>query len=292
MARRASVIVPAHNEQDALPSTLRILLDGVAPGEFEIVVVANGCSDATAEVARRAALELGVTITVLEIPQASKAAAMNKGDTVVHTFPRIYLDADVACPAVTLRQIVTELEAGRSDLAVPTRRLDLSTASWWVRQYYSTWLSLPRVQQELSGRGAYGFSRSGRHQFTEFPAIIADDYWAVRQVPRARAAIVPAGITIRPPTRLRSLVAVRSRIYAANRAASPASIERTTSSLTDVRSLLCSPRRWVGGVVFLLTNAYSKRRGVRGGAVYGRDVERGLATASGPRDVSVPGRTL
>ena len=46
-----SIIVPAHNEADYLGATLDAL-NRQDYGNFEIVVVANGCTDRTAEVAR------------------------------------------------------------------------------------------------------------------------------------------------------------------------------------------------------------------------------------------------
>ena len=48
-----SVIVPAHNEEKELAPTLRALLDQRYPSErMEIIVIENGSSDATAEIAR------------------------------------------------------------------------------------------------------------------------------------------------------------------------------------------------------------------------------------------------
>src|SRR5215468_4866999 len=51
-ARMISVIIPAHNEEKYLGATLEAL-ERQSYGWFEVVVVANGCTDATADVARR-----------------------------------------------------------------------------------------------------------------------------------------------------------------------------------------------------------------------------------------------
>src|SRR6478735_2382051 len=48
-----SVVIPAHNEAQVIEPNLRALLAGVEPGAFEVVVVCNGCTDATADIARR-----------------------------------------------------------------------------------------------------------------------------------------------------------------------------------------------------------------------------------------------
>src|SRR3954470_21776937 len=88
---RASVVIPAHNEAALIGDCLRVLLEDADAGEFEVVVVCNGCTDDTAGIAADFAGS-----TVIEVDAASKIAALNTGDEVATTFPRIYLDADVA----------------------------------------------------------------------------------------------------------------------------------------------------------------------------------------------------
>ena len=48
-----SIVIPAHNEERVLPRLLAGLTDSARPGEFDVVVVANRCTDATADGARR-----------------------------------------------------------------------------------------------------------------------------------------------------------------------------------------------------------------------------------------------
>ena len=56
VTRMISVIVPAHNEEAYLPRTLEALRHQNY-GWFEVIVVANGCTDRTAELARANALQ-------------------------------------------------------------------------------------------------------------------------------------------------------------------------------------------------------------------------------------------
>ncbi len=56
--RTASVVIPAHNEARGIRRCLSALLDSARPGEFEIVVVANGCIDETASPQARAYLSV------------------------------------------------------------------------------------------------------------------------------------------------------------------------------------------------------------------------------------------
>src|SRR4051794_31851306 len=72
-----SVVIPAHDEESVIGRCLAAWSGELEPGEAEVVVVANGCSDGTAEAAR----DFGVR--VLELPAASKSAALNAGDGAV-----------------------------------------------------------------------------------------------------------------------------------------------------------------------------------------------------------------
>ena len=85
---RLSIVVPAHDEA-VIGRLLGALADGRSPGD-ELVVVCNGCTDRTAEVARGFP-----DVHVEELPSGGKPAALNAGDRCVSTFPRFYVDADV-----------------------------------------------------------------------------------------------------------------------------------------------------------------------------------------------------
>src|SRR5690242_8367538 len=73
---RASVVIPAHNEEAVIGPCLATLLGSAEPGEFEVIVACNGCRDATAEIARRWA----PTVRVLDLPEANKVLALQAGD--------------------------------------------------------------------------------------------------------------------------------------------------------------------------------------------------------------------
>ena len=111
------VVIAAHNEEAVIGRCLRRLLAGAEPGEFDVVVVANGCTDRTAEVARDFP-----GVRVIELDQAGKAAALNAGDRASEVFPRLYLDADVllgtadarALRAALVRSVWRSLRAGCS----------------------------------------------------------------------------------------------------------------------------------------------------------------------------------
>src|SRR4051812_5260602 len=71
-----SVIIPAHDEDKVLARCLDTLLEDSEFGELEVIVVANGCTDRTVQIAR----SYGDQVGVIEISEASKHAALNAGD--------------------------------------------------------------------------------------------------------------------------------------------------------------------------------------------------------------------
>lgn len=211
----ASVIVPAHNEASRIGDSLRALLSDAEPDEFDVVVVSNGSSDDTAGEAERAARALARRVRVVNLAEPSKAAAIRRGEELATTLPRIYLDADVACPAATARALVAALHGG-AGVAVPSRSLDTTTATGPARAYYAAWESLPWVREQLSGRGVYALSSEARALFGAFPDVVADDRFATEVVPRHAARIVPEAVTIRPPSDVRQVLRTRRRVYGGN----------------------------------------------------------------------------
>src|ERR1700687_2935213 len=102
---------------------------GAAPAELEIVVVCNGCTDNTAEVARRYA----PFVRVVESSVASKTHALNCGDQVSRGFPRFYVDADVVVTVEVLRALAERLHKGDVLAIAPRARFDVANSSLAVR---------------------------------------------------------------------------------------------------------------------------------------------------------------
>jgi glycosyltransferase involved in cell wall biosynthesis len=166
-----SVVIAAHNEAAVLGPCLDSLLDDALLDEFEVVVVANGCTDRTADVARA---RNGVR--VVEIERPSKVAALNAADALATRFPRIYLDADIVVTTSTIRALCDALDGpGRPLVAVPSRRLELEDRPLTVRAFYAIQRRLPVFEEGLFGRGLVALSREGRSRFGVFPEVVADD---------------------------------------------------------------------------------------------------------------------
>ena len=103
-----SIIVPAHNEEAFIRTTLRAL-DAAAQASgrpFEIIVVDDASTDRTAAIAGAQ----GARVVGTDVRQI--AAARNAGAREARGAFLLFVDADTVVPAATLRAAVRALEAG------------------------------------------------------------------------------------------------------------------------------------------------------------------------------------
>lgn len=271
-----TVVVPAHNEQNIIESALRSMLDG-PDGALQIVVVANGCSDATAQRARDA----GAGIRVIDIAAASKIAALNAGSRAVSDYPVAFVDADVTVSGTDLVALALRLDAGPAHVASPTMRV-LPSSSWWVRQYYRVWALTDYRSSGHIGSGVYMLTAEGRARFDDFPAVIADDLY-VQRLFAADERLTPADLffSVRAPATLGALLGRNTRIAAGNIELARLFPELTppppragASSL--VKRVWRRPDLWVGFVVYSAVYTLARRRakallGARAQIAWSRD---------------------
>ncbi len=211
-----TVVIAAHNEASVIGACLDSVLRDAEPGEFDVIVAANGCTDATTEVAR----ERGVT--VLDLPEAGKAGALNAADAVATSCPRIYLDADVQLTTAAvraLRDAVSVQPAGRQALAAAARReLQLGGRPLAVRAYYAVNRRHPAYRSSLIGRGAIALSREGRSRFDRFPRQHADDLFLDCLFSAdEKVEVFEARSVLATPWRTRDLLRRLVRVRRANR---------------------------------------------------------------------------
>lgn len=207
-----SVIIPAHNEASVIARTLAQLAPLAAAGQLEVIVACNGCTDDTAAIARRFE-----GVTVLEMPQPSKTAALNAGDAAATSWPRLYLDADVQISPETVGDVLNALGSGQVLAARPAVRFDLHDVHPLIHSYYRTRLRLPMASSGLWGGGVYGLSQEGRQRFQQFPDLIADDLFVDRLFePREKAVLDVAPAVVCPPRTPKDQVAVLHRVYRGN----------------------------------------------------------------------------
>ncbi|MEO5619782.1 MAG: glycosyltransferase [Cypionkella sp.] len=170
-----SVIIPASNEAGYIGACLTALF--VSGVKAEAIVVANGCRDTTAEVARsHAALAKaqGWSLTVLDLAQGGKPNALNQGDRAAKYPLRAYLDADVTVSPNLMPALATALQTETPLYATGTPRIPRARSAV-TRAYARFWQKLPFAQSNAPGYGLFATNAPGRARWGDFPAIISDD---------------------------------------------------------------------------------------------------------------------
>lgn len=207
----ASVVIPAYNEAEVIGRCLAALHRADVGGPLEVVVAANGCTDATAERARAVP-----GVTVLDLPAPGKIAALNAADAVATAFPRMYLDADIELGPGALRALIEALTTDAPRCAAPRLAFDLDGCSTVVRAYHEVFTRMPAMTRTLVGRGVYGLSRAGRARFGAFPPVQNDDLFVGRLFGPDEHVAVAGTAVARAPRTLRDLLAVRTRVARGN----------------------------------------------------------------------------
>ena len=262
-----TIVIPAHNESQVIGRLLRQIVPTPPDDEFDIVVVANGCTDGTAEVAAR----FGPNVRVLSIPIASKYAALAAGDSAADgsaaDFPRVYIDADVELRAEDIRALAMALRQPGVLAAAPDRILDLVGRPWTVRWYYDVWTRLPEVQRGMFGRGVFAVSEVGYQRLASLPQLLADDLAASLSFAPHERVVVPGARVIFHISRTFSDM-LRRRIRAATGVAqierterAPASVARTRMS--DLLAIIRAEPRMAPRVALFLSVAITARLGAR-----------------------------
>lgn len=253
-----SVIIPAHDEGAVLRATLSGLLDGSdAADELEIIVVCNGCSDDTAEVARE------FSVQVIELDTASKTTALNAGDRSANWFPRFYVDADIVLGASDITTSARSL-GGDVHAVSPKMVPVLDERPWVVRAFYDVWTQLPYCQS-LIGSGVFGLDAEGRGRFDDFPEIIADDLYARLQfTPAERRVVSEAAFRIQAPRTVRALVRVKSRAHLGGLQLRDREPQLFTNEDAEhsvaLRTLARSPRAWPAIAAYLAVRILARGR--------------------------------
>jgi glycosyltransferase involved in cell wall biosynthesis len=205
-----SVVIAAHDEEAVIARCLRSLTSAAKPGELDVVVVANACSDRTAQIAR------AERARVVETPVVGKAHALGLGDAECRTFPRLYLDADVDLDTVSLRRMLTAIERGALACS-PVPEYDLTGVSRVATRFHRVFERLMAGRRGLSGTGAYLLSREGHDRVFPLPLVISDDGWVHRTFSASeRQSVEGARSVVRPARTVRAVIRRRARVRLGN----------------------------------------------------------------------------
>ncbi|GAB4305744.1 MAG: glycosyltransferase [Roseovarius sp.] len=207
------MIIPASNEAGYIAACLEALLRSDTAAAFETVVVANGCRDATAAIARQTAARLARAerpVRVIERAEGGKPGALQCGDAAAAAPIRVYLDADVIVSPGLIGALIAALDTdaprfagGRPEIAPAQSALTRAYARFWQR--------LPFFRSAVPGFGLFAVNAAGRGRWGVWPAIISDDTFARLHFTPEERICVPHGYRWPMAEGLGRLVAVRRR---------------------------------------------------------------------------------
>ena len=178
---KISILIPAHNEAAWLADCLDAVLASVdVVGPAEVIVMANGCTDDTATIARgydALFRDKGWSLNVLDLAQGDKLNALNKGEAAATGGVLIYVDADVQVSPPLIGQIATILDTQMPRYA--SGRPHVTTGNDpLIRAYTRFWETTPFMVHGVPGFGVFAMNRAGRARWDDWPDIISDDTFA------------------------------------------------------------------------------------------------------------------
>lgn len=254
--------MPAHNEASVILKTISNFSSIVSKPGYELIVSCNGCQDDTASLV----MEHYPKATVIEIPEASKIAALNAAEAIANSKNRIFIDADISIRAEAIQKIANVLLTSQYPVAVaPRLSVNVKKASLGVRLYYRIWTALPYVRNGLIGAGVYALNASGRKRFDKFPNIVADDeYVRLHFSPSERKTISDEYFEIVAPVNLTELIRVKTRVWVGNYELSkkfPDLVQAGKKSYKSFfLSLIFRPDLWVCTPVYVLSQIKIRRQ--------------------------------
>lgn len=189
------VVIPAFNEEAALPDTISRLES--LPESFELLLVNDGSTDLTSQVAHELAERFPLPLHVVELPlNCGIGAAVQTGYLFAATSQQydyvIQFDGDGQHDAGSIVTLVETCEAQDLDLCIGSRFLESGGdgfASTWIRRLGIRFLSL--LISRLGGLKVTdptsGFRCAGPRAWDFFAKQYPDDYpepeslyWCVR----------------------------------------------------------------------------------------------------------------
>jgi len=256
------IIVPAHNEEAVIRATLDSVLKDANPGEFEVLVVCNGCSDRTASIAAEASSD----VKAIELEEASKIAAINIGLRFAKGRSVLLLDADIQISTSDARSLLNEVDRVGTEVAIGHMDVDLQGADFMVRAFYRVWQQHPYLKNgEFAA--AIALSAEGVDRIGVLPPVTADDTYLKRLFPARLVSVVPAvRFTAKAPRTIQSLIKVRTRSQRGTgqlKEHIEAPAADGTQRTRFIRSLVLSPRLWAAVPVYLAVAVIARIQAVR-----------------------------
>lgn len=121
-----SIIIPAYNEEKYIEKTLQSIYSQTF-SDYEIIVVANGCTDQTEELLTKHTMNKLQKIRYFSLPQANVSVARNAGAVNAQAELLLFLDADTQLAVDSLQYLQQQFKNG---LAVATTKARPDDRHW------------------------------------------------------------------------------------------------------------------------------------------------------------------
>jgi len=183
----ASVIVPAHNEEQYLGATLQTIIDAFAArgGQCELIVVNDSSTDATKDVAA------SYGATVVDVELRNIGAVRNAGAAAASCDYLIFVDADTAVLPETIDATLKSLDGGvlGGGASVALDDANIPWYKYWIFPVMKT------IWQRIGGWAAGCYMFCTAEVFEEikgFPEeyFAAEEYFFSRNIKRLGKFVV------------------------------------------------------------------------------------------------------
>lgn len=164
-----TVVIPAYNEESCIINTLKNY-DFEFNIEIQVIVVANGCVDNTANVVK----EKFNRFQVVELFEGSKIAAINKGLSEARYDHILIQDADVLIDRSSILELLKFIESEEYLYASPIAKVTVK-GGVLIKSYYKFLKKTPAFAKGMVNSGAYLLSKHAVKKLGKFPRVIADD---------------------------------------------------------------------------------------------------------------------